>query len=829
MSTQSIQLPAYTFDAARLEALAAFDILDTAPEEGFDSIVELATQLCACPVALVSLVDRDRQWFKARVNFPPCKTDLNSSVCAHALTSPDLLVVPDLTADPRTAANPLVTGEPFIRFYAGAPLRTKQGDVLGSLCVIDKTPRPAGLTPAQRQGLKALADQVMVQLELRRAVADQAKALHRHDVLVRTQSAISAARGDLDAVLDALVHGAMKMAPQAEGGVVEMREGEELVYRCARGSIQSHEGLRLPLRGSLAGSCLLSGEPILCPDVLADRRAKADVVEMLNLRSCLLVPVFQGGAAVGVLKLQSSRADTFTEDDVRAAATFASLVTAGLAEAAFRTQSEILQTVTDHVARAVFLTDAQGRVTFANPDAERMFGWSAEELIGRDLHDTLHHSHPDGRPYPADACALVQSLLTGQDVRDQENIFFRKDGGVVAVRVTSAPVLHGGRVKSAVLTVSDITERRAEQARKAASARLKVAMLELGDRLRDATKAAEVAPIMGEVLHPVLGLSHAGIGMVDHDAETVTVGSIWDAPGLRSIGGLHRFRDYGSFIDNLKRGETAVVDDAAADPRTAAAAEAFATISVASLVNIPLMEHGRFVSLFFVNKPAAHTWTEEEIVFLRNVGDRIRAAIAKLEAEAQQRVLNEELSHRLKNTLAMVQAIAIQTLKDVSEKEAVASFTERVHALSMAHDVLMQESWAAAPIAAVVSAVIGTFGQAERFATSGPDIRLGPRGTLSLSMLLHELATNAFKYGSLSVKAGHVEVVWRLDQAESGSEVVIDWREVGGPPAREPTRKGFGSRLLRMGLIGTGGVTLAYLETGFTAEMRASLAHAQAT
>ncbi|RZI58517.1 MAG: GAF domain-containing protein, partial [Zymomonas sp.] len=111
-------------DDARLSALASYGILDTPPEEGFDDIVMLAAQSCGTPVALVSLVDRDRQWFKARIGFEPCETPLGESVCAHALQQTDLLVIPDLAADPRTADNPLVAGEPHLRFYAGAPLAT---------------------------------------------------------------------------------------------------------------------------------------------------------------------------------------------------------------------------------------------------------------------------------------------------------------------------------------------------------------------------------------------------------------------------------------------------------------------------------------------------------------------------------------------------------------------------------------------------------------------------------------------------------------------------------------------------------------------------------
>lgn len=167
-------IPYAVTDPARLAALAAYDILDTLPEQGFDDVVRLATRLCATPVALVSLVAIDRQWFKARVGFPHCETDLDSSVCKFALVEPDLLVIPDLTADPRTMTNPLVTGEPHIRFYAGAPLRSLERQVLGSLCVIDTVLRPKGLMPEQADDLRALGRQVASLLEMRRAVEGRA-------------------------------------------------------------------------------------------------------------------------------------------------------------------------------------------------------------------------------------------------------------------------------------------------------------------------------------------------------------------------------------------------------------------------------------------------------------------------------------------------------------------------------------------------------------------------------------------------------------------------------------------------------------------------------
>lgn len=161
--------------ADRLKALGELGILDTAPEQGFDDIVLLATRICDAPVALVSLVAADRQWFKARIGFPLCQTPLNLSVCAHALDRREILVIPDLAQDARTRNNALVTGEHSIRFYAGVPLRS--GDVaVGTLCVIDTVARPGGLTPVQTSSLEALARQVEAQFDLRRLLAEQARA-----------------------------------------------------------------------------------------------------------------------------------------------------------------------------------------------------------------------------------------------------------------------------------------------------------------------------------------------------------------------------------------------------------------------------------------------------------------------------------------------------------------------------------------------------------------------------------------------------------------------------------------------------------------------------
>jgi two-component sensor histidine kinase len=188
--------------------------------------------------------------------------------------------------------------------------------------------------------------------------------------------------------------------------------------------------------------------------------------------------------------------------------------------------------------------------------------------------------------------------------------------------------------------------------------------------------------------------------------------------------------------------------------------------------------------------------------------------------EAQRQQLVAELDHRVKNTLAVVQSLLVQTLRHSSSlAEARAAFSDRLQALSAAHDILTRENWGAADLQDLLLRVTAPYVTRERFTISGPSVRLPPAKVVSLAMLFNELATNAVKYGALSSETGSVTLTWEMD--EHPYQLRVEWQEQGGPALAPPNKEGFGSKLIREIMPGTTSVT--YLPLGLRCELRIPL------
>jgi len=644
----------------RNAVLAPYGILDTPPEPGFDDAVALAQHLCDAPIALVSLVADDRQWFKARLGLPDHQTDLDRSVCRFVVEKGEPIVIEDMRLDPRTAENPLVVHDPCVRFYAGAPLTMSNGDVLGALCVLDTVPRPGGLTPEQQEHLSAIARSVSQQLDLRRAM-------------------------------------------------------------------------------------------LVCNDAVTARAAEEERRHKEERRWGDLFHTMREAFIIGSL-------------------------------------------VRDDAGQAV-----DWRFDEVNRAWGDLIGIDPLVAVGRTVREVLPAIDEAWVTEPAEAVSRGEAIRFTREVGSLERWY---DGIVQPTGGDTFTILF--------VEVTDRvdTQRRFD------------AMLDIADCSRQARTVAEMTRGIVAIAGGALRASRAGFGMVDADTRQVVVEPDWTLPGETSIAGTHRFEDFGQIRDELARAEPLVIDDVATDPRTAVDPGPLMAVNVRALVNMPVRERGRTSAIFFVHSATKRAWAPDELLFMRAVADRLEGGVARIGAEDQQRILNGELSHRLKNSLAMVQAIASQTLRG-EDPAKVAALLQRIRALGTAHDVLLGRGARSADLKDLVAQVLSAAGAEGRYAASGPMTLLGARATLSTSLLLHELATNALKYGALSA-AGRVEISWRED-GDGG--FTLDWIERGGPLVTEPTRKGFGSRLLSLGLVGTGGATLRYNPEGLSATFSASREH----
>jgi PAS domain S-box-containing protein len=343
----------------------------------------------------------------------------------------------------------------------------------------------------------------------------------------------------------------------------------------------------------------------------------------------------------------------------------------------------------------------------------------------------------------------------------------------------------GTRIRSGVMI--DVTERRREE-------RMRTGVLEVGDRLRDLDDPDEMARLAAEVMGRTLDLSRAGFGEFDPDGDTFAIRVDWTSRGAASIVGTLRLSDYGTFADDLRHGKTVVMTDARTDPRVPDPG-ALEAASARASVNVPLVEGRRLKAALFVNDDRPRGWTQSELDFVRGVFDRTYAAIERVRAVQERELMNRELVHRMKNVLTIAQVVAAQSLRHARTLEdGRAQVMARLDALGRAQDMLTDEGPSRMDIRSVIlNAMEPHLSVSERLTADGPHVELDEQQVLGLSLAVNELATNAGKYGALSVPEGRVETRWTLGADHAFH---LTWRELGGPAPEAAGPAGFGSTIL---------------------------------
>ncbi|HEV7437159.1 MAG TPA: PAS domain S-box protein [Pseudorhizobium sp.] len=417
-------------------------------------------------------------------------------------------------------------------------------------------------------------------------------------------------------------------------------------------------------------------------------------------------------------------------------------------------KSAILQTALD----CIITIDQDGQILDWNPAAELTFGHSAAIALGQDLAQVIIPPELREMHYKG----MARYLETGEGPvlgRRVELEALRSDGSRFPVELAiTATSIQGRQLFTAYLR--DISERRrSESALRESEARI--------------TATFENA--------------FAGISEVDPNGRFIRVNE-----ELCRVTGYSRDE-----LMKLRFQDITPPEDLPKDH------EQFVR-QMTNEISVYQMEKR------FVHKSGSHIWVDLSASRVDDDQGRplygvrvVRDVSERKRAQEHQKLLIDELNHRVKNTLATVQSIASQTLRHAETPEQARSAIEgRLLALSRAHDVLTRENWEAAGLSEIVAQALAPYenGGAKRLRIEGPDVRLSPRMALALAMALQELATNAAKYGALSNDTGAVHISWAVNGAASRSRLHLSWEEVGGPPVDAPNRRGFGSRLIERSL-----------------------------
>jgi len=425
----------------RLALLHGLQLLDSLPEPAFDRITRLATRLLGVPMALVSLVDRDRQWFKSRVGLAATETPREQAFCAHAILQTGPFVVTDALEDARFADNPLVTGALGLRFYAGVPIRTAGGLALGTLCALDQRPRT--LSADDLQTLQDLADMVSQEVQLRES-------------LLATQHRLDASERRFRAVFELAPVGVALVAP--DGGWIGTNAALSALLGYDRDALR---------RETLTGLTWVD-----------DRAAEATLLEALRQRQAERYTlekryVHANGEPVWVRQSVSLKFNAAGQPEYFVAVLEdigARKAAEARLDAAMRELEAELTAVLEHANDAYICMDESSIITAWNLQAAEVFGWTAAEAIGRPMYELI--VPPDMRQAHRDGVHryVVTRHSTMMD-RRLELPAVRKDGTVILLELRIRALNVDGRHLFSAF-MHDISERKREENRRLQEARV---------------------------------------------------------------------------------------------------------------------------------------------------------------------------------------------------------------------------------------------------------------------------------------------------------------------------------------------------------------------
>lgn len=459
-------------------------------------------------------------------------------------------------------------------------------------------------------------------------------------------------------------------------------------------------------------------------------------------------------------------------------------------EALGQSHAQLLAALVEFSDDAILSVDLDGTVATWNRSAEELYGYTAEEIIGKSVLILIPADRRDEEQH------ILGRIARGEHIHHHETLRLRKDGRSVPVSLSVSPIVDSaGIIIGASKIARDITGRKRTEAVLARRAEEQAALYEFTDRLFRARGVDEVYEAALDAILRALGCHRASILLFDGSGVMRFVAWRGLSQGYRNA-----VEGHSPWSRDTRNAEPIAVDDIDAAALDAALKATVRAEGIGALAFIPLTARGELIGKFMTYYATPHDFARGELelalTIARQLGfglERLWAEDERRQAEEARELLLNESRHRIKNTLATVQAIAGQTLGAVHADE-MGSFFARLQALGQANELLTAEHWNRAPLRTVVEHALEPFrtGDKDRIVADGPDASLPAQVSPRLTMCLHELATNAAKYGALSNGTGHLRLDWELGR----DALVLTWKETGGPPVRKPACKGFGSRLI---------------------------------